>query len=138
VTKPPATAEWTPPPANWGVTNFKGITPESWHCIDCGVNTAPGCLNRAELEDAARALGKLWETNAAGVPQRFGDDSEVYTVRDAVWKRAGVEPMGGCLCVGCLERRIGRRLKPKDFVRDHPFSELPGTPRLLSRRGRPR
>jgi hypothetical protein len=23
------------------------IIPESWHCIDCGVNTAPGLLNRA-------------------------------------------------------------------------------------------
>jgi hypothetical protein len=39
----------------------------------------------------------------------------------------------GCLCIGCLEKRIGRRLKPKDFT-DHPFNQLPGTPRLLNRR----
>jgi len=63
---------------NWDPTNFDGLVPESWHCIDCGVNTAPGCLNRAELENAAKALGKLWETDAAGVDQSIDDRSEVY------------------------------------------------------------
>ena len=45
--------------------------------------------------------------------------------------------MAGCLCIGCLEKRIGRRLKPKDFLRGDPFNDdlLPGTPRLLKRRG---
>jgi hypothetical protein len=33
-----------------------------------------------------------------------------------------MEPYGGCLCIGCLERRIGRKLKPKDFERNHPFN----------------
>jgi hypothetical protein len=45
--------------------------------------------------------------------------------------------MGGCLCIGCLEKRIGRRPKPKDFDPDHPFNEMPTTPRLLDRRGQP-
>jgi hypothetical protein len=129
--------DWTPPPANWDTTNFEGLTPESWCCIDCGVNTAPGNLNRAEWENTVKALGKLWETGT-GVEIIIDNRSEVYTVREAVWKRAGVEPMGGCLCIGCLEKRIGRRLKPKDFLRGHPFNRLPGTPRLLQRRGRPR
>jgi hypothetical protein len=31
-------------------TMFKGKTPESWCCMDCGVNTAPGHPNRKELE----------------------------------------------------------------------------------------
>ena len=63
-------------------------------------------------------------------------DSEVYTVRDSVWKKAGIAPMGGCLCIGCLERRIGRRLEPKDFPADDAFNhpDLPGTERLLNRR----
>jgi hypothetical protein len=32
----------------------------------------------------------------------------------------------GCLCIGCLEKRIGR-MTPADFP-DHPFKVLPGTP----------
>ena len=53
--------------------------------------------------------------------------------RNTVWKAAGMEPMGGCLCVGCLEKRLGRRLRPKDFTR-HPFNTMPGTKRLTERR----
>jgi hypothetical protein len=42
----------------------------------------------------------------------------------------------GCLCIGCLERRIGRVLKPHDFP-DHVFNtSLPGTSRLMERQGR--
>jgi hypothetical protein len=46
-----------------------------------------------------------------------------------------MEGYGGCLCVGCLERRIGRVLRPEDFP-PHPFLHLPGTRRLLERQGR--
>ena len=48
-----------------------------------------------------------------------------------------MEPYGGCLCIGCLERRIGRKLKPKDFERNHPFnnSGLLCTERLRDRTG---
>jgi hypothetical protein len=42
--------------------------------------------------------------------------------------------MGGCLCIGCLEKRISRTLVPKDFDRRHAFHVLPGTARLLNRR----
>jgi len=101
-----------------------GSPTESWLCIDCGFNTAPGFFNQVELDKAFAA--------DSGV-----NKSEVYIVRDAVWKRAGMEPFGGCLCIGCLEGRLGRRLKPKDFLRDHEFNHprMPGTPRLLKRRG---
>jgi hypothetical protein len=51
-------------------------------------------------------------------------------VRDHVWKKAGMEPFGGCLCIGCLERRLGRKLKPKDFT-GHVFNGMPGSARLL-------
>ena len=34
-------------------------------------------------------------------------------------KAAGMEPYGGCLCIGCLERRIGRNAAEK-LRRDHP------------------
>jgi hypothetical protein len=38
---------------------------------------------------------------------------ERYMVHDAVWP---IEPDGGVLCVGCLEKRIGRRLNARDFT----------------------
>lgn len=110
--------------------DMKGQVPESWHCVDCGFDTAPGCPNRIEVETAFAAHGECSYT--------IDDRSEVYTVRGAVWDQAGMPAFGGCLCVGCLERRIGRKLKPKDFVCDHPFNTMPGTPRLLQRRGRQR
>jgi hypothetical protein len=40
------------------------------------------------------------------------------------------------LCIGCLEARIGRKLKPKDFESGHAFNgpDMPATPRLKERR----
>jgi hypothetical protein len=110
----------------------EGAQPESWCCVDCGFNTAPGCLTRAELEEA-------FANGHYSVPQRYDDKHEIYVVRKTVWEKTGLAAFGGCLCVGCLEARLGRRLRPKDFQRDHPFNLIPvGTPRLLKRRGRPR
>ena len=111
----------------------RGVTPENWLCIDCGFDTAPGMLGRAELEAAFEA-----DTEDRGIPMTINSKSEVYTVREAVWEAAGMEPYGGCLCIGRLERRLGRKLKPWDFLLGHAFNEpnLPGTPRLLKRRGR--
>ena len=116
--------------------NLDGEVPETWDCIDCGVNTAPCCLNRAQTEQALEALGDRWDRNEEGVEKTINDRSEVYTVRAAVWKEAKVEPFGGCLCIGCLEKRLGRTLRPSDFLRGHPFNQMPGTERLLNRRGR--
>jgi hypothetical protein len=117
----------------------KGKVPESWNCVDCGINTAPGLLNREETERAfstAIALEKLGGPKAS-VEQHVGGLSEVYIVHKKVWAASGVEEMGGCLCIGCLEKRIGRQLTPKDFMRDHPFNtQYPGTERLKQRQGR--
>jgi len=41
---------------------------------------------------------------------------EWYTVHDHVWAAAGMERLGGCLCVGCLEARLGRGLNAADFT----------------------
>jgi hypothetical protein len=108
-----------------------GLAPESWACVDCGVNTAPGLSTRVELEQAF-AVNVL--TGNDGVEQHINNWSEVYTVKPQVWQAAGMEDMGGCLCIGCLEKRIGRTLVPKDFPRKHPFNSMPGTKRLLARR----
>jgi hypothetical protein len=48
---------------------------------------------------------------------------EFYMVQDSVWKRARMEPCGGFLCIGCLEKRIGRRLRARDFT-DCPLNDL--------------
>jgi hypothetical protein len=106
-------------------------SPKTWNCLDCGFNTAPGCSTRIDA-----LIAFMFDATKEGVEQSIGDDAEVYTVHERVWARAGVPPGGGCLCIGCLEGRIGRRLKPKDFDRDHPFNQMPGTERLLSRRER--
>jgi hypothetical protein len=108
----------------------KGTMPESWSCIDCGINTAPGFSTRAELEQAFATI-----RNEDGVLQTIGDTSEVYMVKSTIWHAAGMEDYGGCLCIDCLEKRLGRMLTPKDFTRNHPFNNLPGTDRLLARRG---
>jgi hypothetical protein len=73
-------------------------------CIDCGINT-----------------------------NRIG---EYYVVSDSVWAEAIGNPspdgLDGMLCIGCLEKRIGRRLRPCDFERDlGPYS-----PRLNQRMGK--
>jgi hypothetical protein len=102
---------------------------ESWICIDCGVNTAPGFSSGPEVR-VALALGQV-------VSQRGDDRSEVYHVKAELWKAAGMRPWNGCLCVGCLEKRIGRQLRPKDFARHDAkaWADYPCTDRLLDRRG---
>jgi hypothetical protein len=106
----------------------RGKTPESWACIDCGINTAPGMLNRTQIE---QAFLNDWSNQGAG--QSIDDWSEVYMVNPPIWKAAGMEDMGGCLCIGCLEKRLGRLLTPKDFLRKHPFNSMPGSKRLVVR-----
>jgi hypothetical protein len=107
--------------------------PESWLCVDCGVNTAPGILNRADTEQAFKS-NLLSASGKISAPMRVDEWSEVYMVRPKVWERAGMADFGGCLCIGCLEKRLGRVLVPKDFDRKHPFRDVPGTLRLAARR----
>jgi hypothetical protein len=112
----------------------RGKYPESWACVDCGVNTAPGCLNRVQVEQALMLAAARTGRTDQGVAERFDDRTEVYMVKPKVWKASGMGGMDGCLCIGCLEKRLGRILTPKDFLRDHPFNSFPGTRRLRARR----
>jgi len=117
--------------------DLRGLTPENWLCVDCGINTAPGFITRIEMErqyKTATAIKKLSGEAPPIAKWTVDDRCEIYTVRNSVWKVAGMEPWGGCLCIGCLERRLGRVLRPKDFDRRHPFNLLPGTARLIERR----
>lgn len=40
---------------------------------------------------------------------------EYYMVHDSIWGESKV-PTRALLCIGCLEKRIGRKLKPEDFT----------------------
>ena len=109
--------------------DLRGRLPETWCCLDCGVNTAPGLSSRAEAE-------RRFNAGEDRIEQTYDDRSEVYTVRDWVWAAAGIAPMGGVLCIGCLEQRLGRRLRSKDFSRYDALNVGFGSPRLLQRRGK--
>ena len=111
------------------VVSLRGLIPETWCCVDCGYDTAPGWTNREQTELDFARYGESKNT--------VSDQLEVYHVNADVWALTGLDGWGGCLCIGCLEQRIGRRLKPDDFIPDHPFNSLPGTRRLLKRRGKP-
>jgi hypothetical protein len=113
--------------------DLKGLMSESYLCIDCGFDTALGNLNRAEAEQAIAAQIAAGTKNWAVPAFNLNDRQETYIVHDHVWKAAGMEPWGGCLCIGCLEKRIGRKLMPMDFPRDAPLNWIPGTPRLMER-----
>ena len=85
-------------------------------------------LSRAEMDDAIKRDG--------GVEVTIDNKSELFHVKGHIWRKARMEPFGGCLCVGCIEERLGRKLRQRDFVRDHPFNNTGrGTMRLLDRLG---
>jgi hypothetical protein len=109
--------------------DLRGKVPESWACIDCGINTAPSHLNREQME---QAFARDWADK--GVENTYTELTEIYEVKRQIWEAAGMEPMNGCLCIGCLEKRLGRTLTAKDFVRNGPLNKMPGTERLLERR----
>jgi hypothetical protein len=63
-------------------------------------------------------------------------------VHDDVWVAAGMKPrnpeddvgQSGFLCIGCLEKRLRRKLTPQDFTSDPVNNPSPyDTPRLFSR-----
>jgi hypothetical protein len=112
-----------------------GIISDNYICVDCGMDTWPGHETRAEVEQsmrAAKAAGKKWKSTIT-----FTAETEVYYVHPHVWEASGVGFWNGVLCIGCLEKRIGRRLQPFDFMAEHAkgFNDpnLPGTQRRLER-----
>lgn len=116
--------------------DLRGLISESHNCIDCGYNTNPGFDTREEAEQSMRAAKKAGRLEQWGTKQTLDNRSEGYIVHDHVWQKAGMEEgYSGCLCIGCLEKRIGRRLQPFDFVAEHPFNDprIPGTKRRLER-----
>ncbi len=67
------------------------------------------------------------------------DIHEYYMVRNSIWFSLGLKDNRGMLCIGCLEKRLGRRLDHSDFP-NLPINTSPATrfsDRLLSRLGLP-
>jgi hypothetical protein len=65
---------------------------------------------------------------------------EYYLLRDEVWVAANPQRLG-MLCIGCVEKRLGRRLTPQDFQGeplDHHLINGPAlSKRLMTRIGGP-
>jgi hypothetical protein len=112
---------------------FDKLFPESWRCLDCGKNTAPGALDRRQAERQADALGNRW-FRGAKLKQAVSPNHECFTVYNKVWKKTKIPQWGGCLCIR-LEGRIGRGLKSEDFDPHNGLNMLGGSKRLRDRRG---
>jgi hypothetical protein len=65
---------------------------------------------------------------------------EYYLLRDEVWLEANPQRRG-MLCIGCVEKRLGRRMTPSDFQGaplDHHLINGPAlSKRLMTRIGGP-
>ena len=54
----------------------------------------------------------------------------MFMLRSDVWAETGVEPDGGMLCVGCVEKRLGATLGTDDFS-EAPLKGPPWSERLF-------
>jgi hypothetical protein len=72
-------------------------------------------FTKRELVDlCAVAIHYLGALDCASCGVNTSEIGEYYMVTDAIWDAHG--PADGCLCIGCLENRMGRRLRPDDFI----------------------
>jgi hypothetical protein len=85
-----------------------------------------------DVEEAARDAALERRFHCLDCDVHTSAIGEYYMLRDEVWLEAN--PDGdGMLCVGCLEKRLGRRLEPTDFTEStHNFVDR-ASPRLRSR-----
>jgi hypothetical protein len=109
-----------------------GRMSEHYLCIDCGHNTHPGAATKREVAEA------LWRDRQNGV--EWQDTVPMAQTLRNTWCAIKYGQMrawslgAGASASVCLEKRLGRRLRPKDFQHRHPFNTLPGSERLLKRR----
>jgi hypothetical protein len=86
--------------------------------LDSRLNSQSDPIIQEMIEPTEEAIRKTDDEMTNCVDCRWNTPllGEWYMVRDSVWNAAGMETMGGCLCIGCLEERLGRRLTPEDFI----------------------
>jgi len=68
--------------------NWYKTAKQTLHCVDCGISTISTVENGVD---------------------------EYYVLKNDVWAASGLDPHGGELCIGCLEKRLGRKLNRNDF-----------------------
>jgi hypothetical protein len=113
---------------------------ESWLCVDCGVNTHPDGLDGPSLRIEIALRGGDVDAVQDDIYWRWRcssrADTEIYSVHRKVWKQAGMREWSGCLCIGCLEQRLGRKLRRRDFDQHDAdtWAAMPCTDRLADRR----
>ena len=100
------------------MTNEELLATHENKCFDCGAATTPG---------------ELTPHPDGYIKSMMPGTCEHYMVTKRVWAKAGMQEDGGSLCIGCLEKRLGRRLKRNDFTFHIEGYFHFATPRLLDR-----
>jgi ribosomal protein L34E len=88
--------------------------------------------SEGDIDAIARAMrAQIAHAKRASTWRRCEDCSvdvheirESYMVRREIWERSGIASFA-FLCIGCLERRIGRKLCRRDFI-DAPINNQSG------------
>jgi hypothetical protein len=78
------------------------------------LSTTPRAIREREAKNRARIEGRCLDCKEE-TTFRADKADEYYMVHNALWLQA--HPANdGKLCIGCLERRLGRRLETSDFT----------------------
>jgi hypothetical protein len=80
----------------------------------------PRAIRKREAINRERVEGRCLDCKEE-TTFRADKADEWYMVHNDLWLRAH-PAKDGKLCIGCLERRLGRRLQPNDFT-DVPVNE---------------
>lgn len=73
------------------------------------------CQQRGGGKAKTGPTPSVWHCLGCGVSTAKDGVNEYYMVQAAVWHEAHPKRKG-MLCIGCLEKRLGRRLTPEDFT----------------------
>jgi hypothetical protein len=78
------------------------------------LSMTPSAIREREAKDRARVESRCLDCREE-TSFRADKADEWYMVHNELWLQAN--PAGqGKLCIGCLEQRLGRQLKPDDFT----------------------
>lgn len=97
-------------------------------CMDCGTDTTP-CRNAQNCPHHKRHQCR----HNSPLPWEW------YMIEDDLWAAIVGPGARGFLCIGCLERRLGRQLNRADFSH-RPVNLIPSrssSPRLIAALTRP-
>ena len=79
----------------------------------------PDRFKHIDFKDYVATLDKFYKCNDCGI--NTATTGETYMVKKPVWKQAGMDT--GILCIGCLEKKLGRHLNSEDFLPNSPMNQ---------------